>query len=58
MSMEGRLILINLVLTNMLLHMILFFLLTKGVLHKLDYYRSRLFWQGVSEKINNIDWLN
>jgi hypothetical protein len=33
----------------MVLHMI-FFLLPKGVLHKLDYYRSRFFWQGDSEK--------
>jgi hypothetical protein len=31
-------------------HMISFFLLPKGVLHKLDYYRSRFFWQGDSEK--------
>jgi hypothetical protein len=30
--------------------MISFFLLPKGVLHKLDYYRSRFFWQGDSEK--------
>jgi hypothetical protein len=44
------LILINLVLSNMVLHMISFFLFTKGVLHKLDYYRSRFFWQGDSEK--------
>jgi hypothetical protein len=34
----------------MVLHMISFFLLPKGVLHKLDYYRSRFFWQGDSEK--------
>jgi hypothetical protein len=27
-----------------------FFLLPKGVLHKLDYYRSRFFWQGDNEK--------
>jgi hypothetical protein len=40
LSLGGRLILINLVLSNMVLHMILFFLLPKGVLHKLDYYRS------------------
>jgi hypothetical protein len=46
----GRLVLINLVLTNMVLYMISFLLLPKGVLHKLDYYRSRLFWQGASEK--------
>jgi hypothetical protein len=38
--------------------MISFFLLPKGVLHKLNYYCSRFFWQGVSEKKNNIDWLN
>jgi hypothetical protein len=51
------LILINSVLSNMVLHMISFFLLPKEVLHKLDYYRSRFFWRGDSEK-KNIDWLN
>jgi hypothetical protein len=50
LSLEGRLVLINSVLTNMVLYMIYFFLLPKGVLHKLDYYRSRFFWQGDSEK--------
>jgi hypothetical protein len=50
LSLGGRLVLINLVLTNMVLYMISFFLLPKGVLHKLDYYRSRFFWQGDSEK--------
>jgi hypothetical protein len=50
LSIRGRLILINSVLSNMVLHMISFFLLPKGVLHKLDYYRSRFFWQGDSEK--------
>jgi hypothetical protein len=30
--------------------MISFFLLPKGVLYKLDYYRSRFFWQGDNEK--------
>jgi hypothetical protein len=49
LSLRGRLILINLVLSNMVLHMISFFPLPKGVLHKLDYYRSRFFWQGDSE---------
>jgi hypothetical protein len=44
MSLGGRLILINSVLTNMVLYMISFFLLPKGVLHRLDYYRSRFFW--------------
>jgi hypothetical protein len=50
LSMGGRLVLINSVLTNMLLHMISFFILPKGVHDKLDYYRSRLFWEGDSEK--------
>jgi hypothetical protein len=50
LSLGGRRILINSVLSNMALHMISFFLLPKGVLHKLDYYRSRFFWQGDSEK--------
>jgi hypothetical protein len=43
-------VLINSVLTNMVLYMISFFLLPKGVLHKLDYYQSRFFWEGDSEK--------
>jgi hypothetical protein len=34
----------------MVLYMISFFLLPKGVLHKLDYYRSRFSLQGDSEK--------
>jgi hypothetical protein len=50
LSLGGILVLINLVLTNMVLHMISFFILPKGVLHKLDYDRSRFFWQGDSEK--------
>jgi hypothetical protein len=50
LSLGGRLVLINSVLSNMVLHMISFFLLPKGVLHKLDYYMSRFFWQGDSEK--------
>jgi hypothetical protein len=50
LSLGGRLVLINSVLSNMVLYMISFFLLPKGVLQKLDYYRSRFFWQGNSEK--------
>jgi hypothetical protein len=49
-SLGGRFIHINLELSNMVLHMISFFLLPKGVLHKLNYYRSRFFWQGDNEK--------
>jgi hypothetical protein len=43
LSLEGKVILINSVLSNIVLHMISFFLLPKGVLHKLDYFRSRFF---------------
>jgi hypothetical protein len=43
LSLGGRLVLINSVLSNMVLYMISFFLLPKGVLRKLDYYRSRFF---------------
>jgi hypothetical protein len=50
LSLGGRLVLINLVLTNMVLYMISFFQLPKGILHRLDYLRSRFFWQGDSEK--------
>jgi hypothetical protein len=50
-------VLINSVLTNMVLYMISFFLLPKGVLHKLDYNRSRFFWQGPVRK-RNIDSLS
>ena len=50
LSLGGRLVLINSVLTNMVLYMISFFPLPKGVLHRLDYFRSRFFWQGDSEK--------
>jgi hypothetical protein len=55
LSLGGRLILINSVLTNMVLYMISFFLLPKGVLKKLDYYRSRFFGKGVVRK-RNFDW--
>jgi hypothetical protein len=50
LSLGERFVLINLVLSNIVLHMISFFLLPKGILRKLDYYRSRFFWQGYSEK--------
>src|SRR4051812_44611770 len=34
----------------MVLYMISFFQMPKGVLNKVDYFRSRFFWQGDSEK--------
>ena len=39
----GRLVLINLVLTSLAMFMLLFFEIPRGVLQKLDYYRSRFF---------------
>jgi hypothetical protein len=50
LALEGRLVLINSVLTKMVLYMISFFLLPKGVFHKINYYRSRFFWQEDNEK--------
>jgi hypothetical protein len=48
LSLEGKLVLINAVLTNTVMYILN---LATGVLHKLgDYYRSRFFWQGDSEK--------
>jgi hypothetical protein len=47
LSIGGRLVLINLV---PVLYMLSFFLLPKGVLSWLDFFRSRFFWQGDSEK--------
>jgi hypothetical protein len=52
LSIGGRLILINSVMYNMVLYMLPFFLLPKGVLNRLDFFRSRFFWQGDSEKKN------
>jgi hypothetical protein len=48
--MEGRLVLINSVLSRLALFMMSFFEVPKGILHKLDYYRSRFFWQGNDHK--------
>jgi hypothetical protein len=50
LSVAGRLVLINFALTNMVLYMLSFFQVPKGVLQRLDYYHSRFFWQGDSKK--------
>ena len=50
LSVGGRLVLINSVLSNMVLYMLSFFKVPKGVLTRLDYFRSRFFWQGDNEK--------
>jgi hypothetical protein len=45
LSSGGRLVLINPVLSSLPMYMMPFFRIPKGVLEKLDYYRSRFFWQ-------------
>jgi hypothetical protein len=50
LSIGGRLVLINSVLSNMVLYMLSFFLLPKWVLNRLDFFKSRFFWQGDNEK--------
>ncbi|WVZ76754.1 hypothetical protein U9M48_024697, partial [Paspalum notatum var. saurae] len=45
LSYRGRLVLINSCLTSLALFMLSFFEIPRGVLKKLDYYRSRFFWQ-------------
>jgi hypothetical protein len=43
LSVGGRLVLINSVLSSLPMFMLSFFEVPKGVLKKLDYYRSRFF---------------
>ena len=50
MSVGGRLVLINSFLSSLAMFMISFFEIPKGVLQKIDYYRSRFFWQGDDHK--------
>ncbi|WVZ62069.1 hypothetical protein U9M48_011857, partial [Paspalum notatum var. saurae] len=50
LSIGGRLTLINSVLTSLPMYMMSFFSIPKGVLKKLDYFRSRFFWQGDKNK--------
>ncbi|XP_022682391.1 uncharacterized protein LOC111257326 [Setaria italica] len=45
LSVGGRLVLINSVLSSLPMFMMSFFRIPKGVLKRLDYYRSRFFWQ-------------
>jgi len=46
----GRLTLINSVLSSLPMYMMLFFEIPKGVRKKLDYFRSRFFWQSDEHK--------
>lgn len=50
MSIGGRLVLINSVLTSLAMYMLSFFEIPRGVLQKLDNYRSRFFWQSDDHK--------
>jgi len=45
LSSGGRLVLINSVLSSLPMFMMSFFAIPKGVRKRLDYYRSRFFWQ-------------
>jgi hypothetical protein len=46
----GRLVLINSILTSLAMFMLSFFEVPRGVLERLDYFRSRFFWQGENHK--------
>ena len=50
LSMGGRLTLINSVLSSLLVYMMSFFEIPKGVRKKRDYFRSRFFWQSDEHK--------
>jgi hypothetical protein len=50
LSSGGRLVLINSVLSSLPMFMMSFFRIPKGVIEKLDYYRSRFFWQSDEHK--------
>jgi hypothetical protein len=45
LSYGGRIVLINSVLSSLAMFMMSFYEVPKGVLQKLDFYRSRFFWQ-------------
>jgi hypothetical protein len=50
LSYGDRLVLINSVLTSLPMFMLSFFDIPKGVRKRLDYYRSRFFWQSNQQK--------
>ena len=50
LSAGGRLVLINSILSSLPMFMLSFFKIPKGILKKLDYYRSRFFWQNEGHK--------
>jgi hypothetical protein len=50
LSVGGRLVLINSVLSSLPMFMLFFFEVPKGVLKKLDYHKSWFFWQSDEHK--------
>lgn len=50
LSTGGRLTLINSVLSSLPLYMMSFFAIPRGILTKLDYFRSRFYWQSDGKK--------
>jgi hypothetical protein len=50
LSYGGRLVLLNSVLSSLPMFMMSFFEIPKGVLKNLDFFRSRFFWQGSSNR--------
>ena len=50
LSVGGRMVLINLVLSSLPMFMMSFFELPKGVLEKIDCFRSRFYWQNDQHK--------
>ena len=50
LSVGGRLVLINSVLSSLPMFMLSFFEIPRGVLKKLDYFRSWFFWQSDEHK--------
>ena len=57
MSYGGRLVLLNSVLSSLPMFMMSFFEIPKGVLKKLNHYKSHFFWQGGSDNLANWDIL-
>jgi hypothetical protein len=50
LSYGGRLVLLNFVLSSLPMFMMSISKSQKGVLGRLDFYRSRFFWQGTNDK--------
>jgi hypothetical protein len=50
LSVGGRLVLINSVLPSLVMFMLSFFEVPSGFLKKIDFYRSRFYWQSDEHK--------